>query len=478
MAFGILSIVLSLAVIYFAAIGVQATVTKYREFRAIELVRDFLKYALLFTSVLLTCLGLSGLLGLWLDIDNVDYYGKLDAARWSAFLVVGIPVIAVIVRWIRRDFRRDLQASESPAWQIYLFAAATSSLVIWFVPLNVTLRWFAGEAYRPRELAQAIVAFAVWIVHVFLIRKHSSVISNMHRFAGLASGITASAVGSIGAIGYGISKWMNVATGKYELQNNLILLIIGAPVALYYWSNLDYHGSTLEVRIYRTFAGKVIPTVFAAFAATFALGSTLNWYFGEHINDAPRYFTHVPQQIATVIVLVPLVLYFRYLVSEFSEHGRDDITRIFQYLVSGAALIGASVAGGWFIAGLLEFNSFVNTSISGFSGLMVALPIWRFEWRHCEHAIHYEFESEHNSPIRRFFLYLMIAAPTIASFASAVSLSYIFFKGLFVGGFEWIDIKAAFGALVSAALVAIYQYRVFKSEQDGVTKRKMTLAVR
>ena len=79
MAFGILSIVLSLAVIYFAAIGVQATVTKYREFRAIELVRDFLKYALLFTSVLLTCLGLSGLLGLWLDIDNVDYYGKLDA---------------------------------------------------------------------------------------------------------------------------------------------------------------------------------------------------------------------------------------------------------------------------------------------------------------------------------------------------------------------------------------------------------------
>ena len=192
----------------------------------------------------------------------------------------------------------------------------------------------------------------------------------------------------------------------------------------------------------------------------------------------PGLALNVIPPVATVIVLVPLVLYFRYLVSEFSEHGRDDITRIFQYLVSGAALIGASVAGGWFIAGLLELNSFVNTSISGFSGLMVALPIWRFEWRHCEHAIHYEFESEHNSPIRRFFLYLMIAAPTIASFASAVSLSYIFFKGLFVGGFEWIDIKAAFGALVSAALVAIYQYRVFKSEQDGVTKRKMTLAVR
>ena len=81
MAFGILSIVLTLAVIYFAAIGVQATVVKYRDVRAIELVRDLLKYALLFTAVLLTCLGLSGLLGLLLDINNVDYYGKLDAAR-------------------------------------------------------------------------------------------------------------------------------------------------------------------------------------------------------------------------------------------------------------------------------------------------------------------------------------------------------------------------------------------------------------
>lgn len=475
MAFGILSIVLTLAVIYFAAIGVQATVIKYREFRAIELVRDLLKYALLFTAVLLTCLGLAGLLGLLLDINNVDYYGKLDAARWSAFLVVGIPVIAIISRWIRREFHRDSEASNSPAWQIYLFAAATSSLVIWFVPANTAIRWFVGEPYRPRELAQAIIAFAVWLIHLYLIRNHSSVISNIHRFAGMATGVTASAVGSIGAIGYVISKWMNVVTGEFELENALILLIIGAPIALYYWSNLDYHGSALEVRIYRTFVGKIVPTIFAAFAATFALGSILNWYFGEHIEDAPRYFTHVPQQLATVIVLVPLVLYFRYLVSEY---GRDDITRLFQYFTSGAALIGASVAGGWFIAGLLEFNSFVNTSISGFSGLMVALPIWRFEWRHCLHAIHEDFEHEHNSPIRRFFLYLMIAAPTIASFASAVGLSYILFKGLFVGGFEWIDIKAAFGALVSAGIVAIYQYRVFKSEQNGVSKKRMTLAVR
>lgn len=475
MAFGILSIFLTLAVIYFAAIGIQATVVKYREFHAIEIVRDLLKYVILFIAVLLTCLGLAGLLGLLLDVENVDYYGKLDAARWLAFLVVGIPVIAVMSRWVFRDFKNDVEASDSPAWQIYLLAASTSSLIIWFVPLNYSLRWFAGEPYRPREIAQAIIAFSVWLLHLYLIRNHSSIISNIHRFAGMATGVVASAVGSIGAIGYAIAKWMDVSTGEYQFQEAVILLIIGAPVALFYWNSLDYHGSDIEVRIYRTFAGKVIPTIFAAFAATFALGSILNWYFGEHIDDAPRYFSDLPQQLAMVIVLVPMVLYFRFLVSNY---GRDDITRIFQYFVSGAALIGASVAGGWFIAGLLEFNSYINTSISGFSGLMVALPIWRFEWRHCLNAMHYEFENEHASPVRRFFLYLMIGAPVIATFASAVGLSYIFFKGLIVGGFEWIDIKATFGAFVSAGLVAIYQYRVLKSEQAGVAKRKMTLAIR
>lgn len=475
MAFGILSIALSLAVLYFAVIGVQATVVRYREEHALEIVRDLLKYLILFIAVLLTCLGLAGLLGLALDTQNVDYGGKLDAARWLAFLVVGIPVIAVMSSWIRRDFRANSEDRNSPAWQIYLFAASTSSLLIWFLPSIEALKWFSGQDYRPREIAQAIVAFAVWVIHMNLLKVHTSVISNVHRFAGLATGLVASAVALINAIAFGISKWMDVVTGKYEMQDAVILFVVAVPVALFYWGSLNNNGSELEIRIYRTFGGKAIPTFFMAIAATFALGSVLNWYFGEHIDDAPRYFTHVPQQIATVIVLAPMIYYFRYLVSEYS---RDDISRLFQYFVSGSALTGAGIAGGWFIAGLFEFNSFINTSIAGFSGLLVALPIWRFEWRHCQEAIHHYFEIEHNSPIRRIYLYIMLAAPTIAAFVSAVVMSYQLFKGILVGGFNWIDIKAPAGALISASLVTFYQYRVYRSERQGVASGSMRLAIR
>jgi hypothetical protein len=475
MAFGILSIVIFLAVLYFAIIGVQATVVKYRQEHALEIVRDLLKYLILFIAVLLTCLGLAGLLGLALDAENIDYNGKLDAAQRLAFLVVGIPVIAVLARWIRRDFRANNDDRNSPAWQIYLFAASTSSLLLWFLPLVNALKWFSGQEYQPRQLAEAIVAFVVWLIHMKLLEVHTSIISNAHRFAGLATGLISAAVGSINAIAFGISKWMDVVTGKYEIQNALILLVVAVPVALFYWGSLNNNGSEVEIRIYRTFGGKAIPTIFLTLAATFALGSSLNWFFGEHINDAPRYFTHVPQQIATVLVLAPMIYFFRYLVSEYP---RDDISRLFQYLISGGALIGVGIAGGWFIAGLFEFNSFINTSIAGFAGLLVTLPIWRFEWRHCQEAIHQHFEIESNSPIRRIYLYVMMAVPTIAGFISAVILSYQLFKGILVGGFNWIDIKEAAGALVSAGLIAIYQYRVYRSERQSIASGSMRLAVR
>jgi hypothetical protein len=308
---------------------------------------------------------------------------------------------------------------------------------------------------------------------MFLIRSHGSVIANIHRFIGTATGLVLSTVGAVGSLSFAISKWIGVSTERYQLQNALVLLASSLPVAIFYWVILDNSASDLELRIYRTFPGKVVPTAAFAVATTFSLGKILNWYFGEHINDAPRYFLHSTSQMAMVIVLAPIALYFRHLVSRYS---RDDISRVFQYSVSGAALIGAGVAGGWFIAGFFEFNSFVNTSIAGFSGLMILLPIWWYEWRHCQFAMHNNFDSEHNNPIRRVFLYVMIWIPTISAIVAAVSLSYILFKGLLVGGFEWIDIKAPFGALASAALIAIFQYRVYKSEKMGYAKRHMRLA--
>jgi hypothetical protein len=466
MAYGLFTITIFLVVLYFALIGVKATIDKYRKEHLLEIIRDLLKYLVFYIAVLLVSLGISGLLSLLLGIEKIDYASKLDAARWLAFLVIGMPVIVVIANWIRRDFRKKSEARNSPAWQIYLVAATTSAFFIWFIPLVDTLRWFSENEYRPRSLAQALVALSVWLIHLGLLRRDSSYVTNIHRFIGLATGVISTVVGTISILAAQISKILDIQISQNQTSDGLRIFAVAAPVALYYWFTLDDHGSQKEIRVYRLFSGVALPTFFFALAATFALGLILNWIFGEHESDYSSYFRNVPQQVATVIVLALIIYCFRYLVA---DNPRDDISRLFEYLISGISLIGVGIAGGWLIAGLFELNSFVNTFISGIAGLIVTFPIWRFEWHRCQLALEIDFKSEHESLIRKVYLYVMLVIPIIVAFISAVIMSYQLFKGILVGGFEWTDIKESAGSFGSALVIAIYQNKVFKY---GIAKAK------
>jgi hypothetical protein len=99
----------------------------------------------------------------------------------------------------------------------------------------------------------------------------------------------------------------------------------------------------------------------------------------------------------------------------------------------------------------------------------VTFPIWRFEWHRCQLALEIDFKSEHESLIRKVYLYVMLVIPIIVAFISAVIMSYQLFKGILVGGFEWTDIKESAGSFGSALVIAIYQNKVFKY---GIAKAK------
>ena len=461
MIFGIISIVLEVTPLFFADIGIQGTIARYGHTHGMAIFRDLLKYLVLLISVLITCFGLSGLLGQLMDSQNVNYFGKLDAARWLAFIVVGIPVIVVMTRWIRRDFQENSEAENSPAWQIYLLAATTTSLLFWFIPLSSALQFIVGEPFKPRALAQSIVAFIVWSIHATLMMQQRTLIANFQRFTGWATGLTAAAVASIQVVGFLIAKWIDVTTGKYQLQNALILLVVSAPVAIYYWEVFDNNAADNEARIYRIFAGMAVPTVFFVGASVLSLTSVLVWNFGQHIQDSTRFFRNTPWQLATILILAPMIWYFRHLASGFI---RDEVTRLYQYLIAGAALLAAGVAGGWLIAGLFEFSNFANTFIGGLSGLIVTVPIWWSHWRTCQFANGIDFQMEDRSPIRRIYLYLMIGIPTISSIASAVWMFYLLFKAMLLGGFTTETFKVPFGALVTSLVIALYQWRIYRGD--------------
>lgn len=462
MFFAIPILALQGAILYFAFIGIKATVEKSQSAQGLNMIRDLMKYLALLISVVITCFGLAGLLTLLIDNVTSTYDDKLNAARWLSFVFIGIPVIAIIARWIKKDFTKDLSASQEPAWQIYLLAGSTLSLLIWFIPLTSALKWLAGGAYQPRPLAQALVAFAVWIVHLKLIRFQQSVIVNIHRFIGWFVGFVGGVISLVSLIDYFLSKATDLNTGTLQFQEGVILLVISLPVAIYYWQNFDEHATVLETRIYRTFAGMALPILFTTIAATFAIHQFLSWNFDARYQDRTSFFAEVPSQIGAVIVLIPVIYYFRKLVADYE---RDDITRAFQYLITAGGVFGIAVGIGAIVAGSLDKTD-TDAVLFGISIITVTGISWLRNWRQCQFAISIDFEGEHHSPARRFFLYAATGIPTIACIGGSVWVTFNIFRAILIGGFDRIAVATPAGILVGGAVVAIYHATVLRRERE------------
>ena len=462
MFFAIPMLLLQAAILYFAFVGIKKTVESHRGGHGLIMIRDLFKYAALLIAVIITCFGLAGLLTQLIDNTSSSLNDKLDAARWLSFVVVGIPIITVIYRWIRRDFRKDPDASNDPAWQIYLLAATSFAFLLWFIPLTSTLLWFAGGPYHPRALAQEIIAFGVWLLHLALIRNHRSVIANIHRFIGWFSGAIGLVVAAITAIDYVISMNTDLVTEPRQMQEALILAVVSAPVLLYYWHNFENSASKFEARIYRTFGGIAVPILFYTIAGTFAIHQFLSWNFDTRFQDRGTFFEEVPQQIGVVIVLIPTMLYFRKLVASTE---RDDVIRVFQYLISAGGAFAIALGTGAITAGLLDKTD-KDAILFGISILIMASYTWYRQWSHCQFALNIDFEGEHHSPIRRFFLLVAVGLPTLVSIGAATWLTYRLFEALLVGGVERLKFAQPTGFLVGAGIVALYHLRVARKERD------------
>ena len=444
------------AVLFFAAIGIKVTVEKHQDSHALDFVRDILKYIALFLAVVFLCFGVSGLLAQLIDPNQVADISKEDTARWLSFVFVGAPVVAILYRWIKRDFTKNLEDIHRPAWQLYLLFSSTFTFLIWFLFLNGALSVLAGESYNPRGFATGIIAFLVWLIHLRLIAIHKSLLVNLHRFIGWFTGVTGVVVGLINLLDLAISSVCNQSAGRYQLEEAIITLAISVPTALYYWQNFDNYASAIESRVYRTFAGQAIPALFATIAATFTVNAVITWASGDRV-----LWDDVPSTLATTLVLAPTIAFFRNLVQGYE---RDEITRVFQYLISGMAMVGVTISIGAMVAGLLDSTDKNDAIIFSISLAITTLPTWFLTWRKCQFAMATEFEIEHGSPVRRFYLYAFIGVPTIIALAASVFVVFNFFKALLIGGLDTIELSTPLGILISTGLVALYHLRVQRKE--------------
>lgn len=462
MVYGVISLLATAIILFFAVIGIKETLNKHPDLHGMLFIRDFFKYLALFIAVLITCFGLSGILTYLLNYQQDIFNSKLDLARWMSFAVIGVPLVAIIYRWIKREFYRNPNTKDSPVWQIYLLLATAASLMLWFVPLQNALQTFAGAPYSPRSVSSTAIAFFVWAIHINLLRGYTSVITNIHFFFGSFVGFAGTAISLISFLDSGISTLMGLEIGKYQLAEAIILLITSLPLGLYYFGEFSTRSSQLEIRVFSTLGGLVATILFATVAATTALKIVLVWYFGDTDQVFERHFTDLPGALGAVIVLTGFHFVFRTLAEGFT---RDQLIRLYQHLISGGTLIAGSFGLGIVIVGLIANQNRANTIIVGLSVIATTLINWFYHWRICQAAVRENRAMESQQPIRRFYLYFFIGAPLIIGIGSLVWLTFNGFKALLIGNQELWQSRYPIAALIVTLSLAIYHFNVLMREQ-------------
>jgi hypothetical protein len=460
MIFGILFLAIMVAVGYFALVGIKATIDKHQNSQGLEFIRDILKYAALFLSVFFLSFGISGLLTEAIDPSQVAITTKEDVARWLSFVFVGVPVVVILTWWIKRDFAKEPSASSEPAWQLYLVAATSFSFLTWFLFMTGSLNVLAGANYNPKGIAGGLIAFAIWLVHVRLINEHRSLMANIHRFIGWFAGATGLVIASTNLLEWIIKKATNQPTSSLLIQESVIAAALSLPTAIYYWQNFDLKASLNEIRAYRYLGGQVIPALFATIAATLTVNTLINWVSGRDAN-----WDQTASTTAAAIVLFATIYLFRRLLRGYE---RDELTRLYQYLISAMAMTGIAISVGALIAGSLDKTDQKDAIIFGASLIMTTLPTWWLHWRKCQFAMAIDFEVEHEAPIRRIYLYGLIGIPTLVALGSSVWVVFAFFKALLIGGLDQVQLSTPLGILISTGLVALFHLRVLQKERVSI----------
>ena len=462
MVYGAISLLVIAVIISFAVIGVRQTLREHPGLHGMLFVRDFFKYFSLFASVLISCLGISGILMSLLDYQQGLFISKLDLARWMSFSVIGTPLVILIYRSVIREFERDAKGRNSPVWHVYLLLTTVVSLLLWFLPLQNALRAFSGSPISSRAISSSLVSFFVWVIHINLLRGYKTLVTNFQFFVGTFIGFTGVAMSLISFVDSGISTLIGLGVGKFQISEAIILFITATPLSIFYFGEVVSRASLLEIRIFNTFGGMFISIILVSIAAIFTLNRILLWFFGETRQTYNSFFSDLPSAIGVVVTLGLYHLIFRGMAYGFK---RDQLTRIYQYLVSATTLAAGSFGFGALVVGLLGAQERMDSIILGASVILVTCPNWLYHWRFCQASLTEDYELGSTTAPRRFYLYFFIGVPSIVGIGSLVWLTYNLFKALLVGNQQLWQSRYPISALITALTLSLYHFYILRRER-------------
>ena len=454
-------------------------------------VRRFFQYVILYGLIVISGLGVSGLLGRVLERSTLVVADHTDLARNLSFVVVGVPLYLFLALWTRRQFARDVAESRSSGWSAYLTLTSITSLAMAMFALHDMVSWaFRVNDFRGAALARVIVWGTIWAAHWQVHWRFGSLAnSRVHHFLG--------SLISLGTVVAGVDQLISDALQRlWSLEGDAILifhgdptlrgavtLVVGAPIWYLYWVR-NYSKSTRDPLwyVYVLLVGVGGGLTMSVVSASTVLYSALVWFIGDSGNsDAAAHFHNLPTALGAFCVGVIAWWYHRACLQEDRKANRSEVQRIYEYLMAGIGLLAAAGGLAMILVALVEALSSgsviagsgaTNALLAAATLLVVGSPVWWIFWRRIQIAIVKSPADEHASPTRRLYLFILFGLGGIAAVVTLLLGVFFLFDDLFKGNFGLETIRRmrfAFSILVTTGAIAGYHWMIYKSEREITT---------
>ncbi|MFC8502361.1 DUF5671 domain-containing protein [Pedococcus sp. NPDC057267] len=452
----------------------------------VHVVRHFFQYLLLLGLLVVTAIGVSGLLGRALEGGTLARADETDLARNLTFTLVGLPLLLALAISTRRQLQQQAEEGRSTAWAAFVTVASLTALAVTVSAVQVVLDWAVGvRAYDSGALASTVVWGATW-GGLWWVEGRSVPQGHrvLHHLAGSGMGLWTAAAGLGTLVAVGVRALFSMptdllTTGGHPALHAGVTLAVGAVVWVQYWVRTAHREPRTGWWVaYTLLAGVGAGFVVGLVAASTVLYDALVWLAGRPTaSSAAGHFAGSPEA-AGLVVAGALVWWYHRAVLEQAEHlARTEARRVYEYLLAGAALVAAAAGVATLVVAALEGAtsstvltgaSPVNTVLAAVTLLAVGAPVWAFYWRLAQRAVHAEPRTELESPTRRAYLFVLLGASSIAAVVTLIVAVYQFFDAAFrdtLGAATLRSARFALGILLAAAAVAAYHWTVYRADR-------------
>ena len=450
------------------------------------MIRRVFVYLIMLSMLILAAIGIGGLIDAALPETSEITGNSADAARSIAFVIVGLPVFAGLALYTARQLRSDTNEQQSIGWAFYLTVASIGSLIATMSLVGAMLSDIAsGDPPGRTVVIHGVIWAGVWTAHWWVFQRFVPRNPQIHILAGSAialvwafTGAIASAAAVVSTI-YDKAFFTSIAGGGIEhLARPAVILVVGLPVWWWYWIR---HGRLAERtsmwHAYTLLLGVLGGVATAVTGAAMVLFSILTWFLGDVSEAAAAHFEVLGDAVAALVVGGFVWAYHAHVLGDREDRVRDEVDRVYDYLVASAGLVVAASGVATLIAAALKGVAGLD-SVTTNSGnilptaltlLAVGVPLW---WRYWSTAQRYRRSApgdELGSISRRIYIVGLFGIAGVVAVISLIVVVFIVVEDMLDGAIGSVtvdDIAIAFALLATAVALAWYHFAVFREDRD------------